>query len=351
MAIEYRLMQQRRGTAAQWAANDVVLLAGEQGFVTGPGTGEARLKVGDGVTLFSALPFVLETDATARAAIVTLEGTATTLDSRVTVLEDAATGGETLADIAGLVSANTAAIALRQTILPEGTNPGDVVFWDGSAYDASAVSPAPTLGTVLFWDPVAGSYVGASGGTPGQALQINPAGRPVWSTNIATGITEAPEDGTPYGRQDASWVSVLPEVAEAPEDGMRYLRKDAAWVVQDAFPMVFAFRGVPAASEASPPVRIPYDYTLAAGSAGHGAARTAATASTVLTILKGATPGAAGTAIATATFTSGDSEPLLVTTGAVDQALLAGDYVWALAPASPDATAADLSIVALLRRD
>lgn len=42
------------------------------------------------------------------------------------------------------------------------------------------------------------------------------------------GITEAPIDGTPYGRQDADWTKVT---GEAPSDGLARGRKDAGWVV------------------------------------------------------------------------------------------------------------------------
>lgn len=45
------------------------------------------------------------------------------------------------------------------------------------------------------------------------------------------GIEEAPEDGTPYVRQDAAWVEAPGgEVEEAPGDGNLYARKDGAWL-------------------------------------------------------------------------------------------------------------------------
>jgi hypothetical protein len=46
---------------------------------------------------------------------------------------------------------------------------------------------------------------------------------------IATKVEEAPEDGTPYSRQDAGWVASPGGVSEAPIDGTAYSRKDGAW--------------------------------------------------------------------------------------------------------------------------
>jgi hypothetical protein len=49
----------------------------------------------------------------------------------------------------------------------------------------------------------------------------------------ATGLGEAPEDGTQYARQDATWVSAT-GLGEAPEDGTQYARQDATWVSADS---------------------------------------------------------------------------------------------------------------------
>ena len=49
-------------------------------------------------------------------------------------------------------------------------------------------------------------------------------------TNLPqTGITEAPEDGKQYAREDAGWTEVAEGVPEAPEDGKQYAREDAGW--------------------------------------------------------------------------------------------------------------------------
>ena len=49
-------IQFKRGTAARWAELNLVLEAGQPGFVTD----ENRLKIGDGVTAWNDLPYVGE---------------------------------------------------------------------------------------------------------------------------------------------------------------------------------------------------------------------------------------------------------------------------------------------------
>ena len=49
-------IQLKRGTAARWAELNLVLEAGQPGFVTD----ENRLKIGDGVTAWNDLPYIGE---------------------------------------------------------------------------------------------------------------------------------------------------------------------------------------------------------------------------------------------------------------------------------------------------
>lgn len=49
-------IQFKRGTAARWAELNIVLEAGQPGFVTD----ENRLKIGDGVTAWNNLPYIGE---------------------------------------------------------------------------------------------------------------------------------------------------------------------------------------------------------------------------------------------------------------------------------------------------
>lgn len=52
------LIKLKRGTAARWAELNLVLAAGEPGFVRD----EFRLKIGDGVTPWNDLPYIGEND-------------------------------------------------------------------------------------------------------------------------------------------------------------------------------------------------------------------------------------------------------------------------------------------------
>lgn len=56
MATELKRMSQLRGSTADWAANDIVLLDGEIGVETRV-DGSMAMKVGDGVTVYSLLPY------------------------------------------------------------------------------------------------------------------------------------------------------------------------------------------------------------------------------------------------------------------------------------------------------
>jgi hypothetical protein len=51
-------LQLKRGTAARWSELNLVLAAGEPGFVTD----ENRLKIGDGITAWNDLPYIGEND-------------------------------------------------------------------------------------------------------------------------------------------------------------------------------------------------------------------------------------------------------------------------------------------------
>jgi hypothetical protein len=73
--VSYRLVQFRRGTAAEWAATNPILAAGEMGYerdvplsdpsstdtfsYTDPAFGSGAIKIGDGVTRWADLPYLL----------------------------------------------------------------------------------------------------------------------------------------------------------------------------------------------------------------------------------------------------------------------------------------------------
>jgi len=113
--------------------------------------------------------------------------------------------------------------------------------------------------------------------------------------------------------------------------------------------MAFVYAGRPPANDRWPPVQVRFAGTIAASDGGSGAARTAATGTAIWTLYRAATPSEAGTAIATLTFTAGNSAPALATTGSADQAVAATDYVWGEWGAQ-DATLADVTCTVTLNR-
>ena len=70
-----------------------------------------------------------------------------------------------------------------------------------------AILPVPGPGEVLVGaQPPEEGYVVIPVGTENQVLTMV-GGVPVWADNDGAGIGEAPSDGTPYSRQDATWVA------------------------------------------------------------------------------------------------------------------------------------------------
>lgn len=279
MATEYRRMQQRRGTSAEWSANNIVPLAGEITLQTGPGTGEARAKIGDGMTPFGTLPWVFEVDQTARDGVAALDGSVASLDTRVSALEDQASAGGSLSELQAQVAQNTTDIQARQMLLPVGASPGDVLFWDGTTFSVTALSPAPQQATMLFWDALTQAYRGTEPGAVGQALIIQPGGVPGWGNpstitytltnrsiplmgsatvvdafNAAAPTIDGDEVVTvtwetfAYHYIGAPGIAITtataadftllgntnPSIDDAPADGQTYGRRDGDWVVLTA---------------------------------------------------------------------------------------------------------------------
>jgi hypothetical protein len=127
------------------------------------------------------------------------------------------------------------------------------------------------------------------------------------------------------------------------------LRGDGSWST-DTRAINFVYDGTPAASEIWPPFKAPFAGTIRNASPGCGAARAAATSSTVWTLYKHTGPSGAGTAIGTLTFTSGSSTPTLVLTGGVDITVTASDYFWAEWQSSQDATLSNVTCTLIIER-
>ena len=116
------------------------------------------------------------------------------------------------------------------------SNPQDTnVLQYNSATGQWINAPAPAAANVNLNDL---GDVDTTAGTTGDILVKQSNGN--WEAKTPAnngGIGEAPEDGTPYVRQDANWIS-MPDngggatlnIDEAPADGVAYTRKDNSWV-------------------------------------------------------------------------------------------------------------------------
>lgn len=107
-------IQTRRGTAAQWTSANPVLAAGEQGYETDTG----KIKVGDGTTAWSALPYPVD-DAAAAAVDATPLAQRAPVHADAHGLSDATTDAER---VTALNAAIADAVATgRRIVLPAGT--------------------------------------------------------------------------------------------------------------------------------------------------------------------------------------------------------------------------------------
>jgi hypothetical protein len=70
MSVRYQTFQFRRGTAAEWTQRNPTLLAGEAGYETDTN----RLKFGDGVRAWSALPYVGDLEGSVLSGLAIAKG-------------------------------------------------------------------------------------------------------------------------------------------------------------------------------------------------------------------------------------------------------------------------------------
>ena len=182
-----------------------------------------------------------------------------------------------------------------------GSNPNKIAIWDGEVGSEAWVYLTPITGLSLFVIDESKEYrwVGAA-----------------W-TEVVTGITDAPSDGTPYSRQDAAWV--------------------VASTSGGAYDFGIAFGGTPTSSEVMGRLSLPRATTCPAnfaGSAGH----------------VGANPTAAfdidvqddGASIGTISIAT-DGSYTFATAGGVEIVIDAGSLVTFVAPVSVDATIVDIN--------
>lgn len=187
MTIDYRRMQQRRGTDTDWTLNNIVLLAGELGVQEDPAGW--RFKIGDGATAWDALPWSGETDPTARAEAAAATAAVAALDIRVVALE---TLPGDLTALQAQVDSQDAAIAAINAGLPAGNAEGDLLYWDGAAFVPTTYTIAN--GSMFYWNATAGEIQALPAPTPGHYLRASVGGLPVWTSDVRVvdGTANAP---------------------------------------------------------------------------------------------------------------------------------------------------------------
>jgi hypothetical protein len=181
-------------------------------------------------------------------------------------------------------------------------------------------------------------------GTPADYWAGDKTWKPVADLITGAGIGEAPMDGEQYARQMGDWSIVTGAVEEAPIDGTPYARQDGGWVAASTgggfastIDMAAFAGGLLQANEIIFRFEFTHAVTVPIGlAASQGSSGTAATASTVLTLRKN------GTSFGTATWAAAGTEPTLAAASATSFAI--GDVFSITAPATPDATLADVSL-------
>lgn len=103
----------------------------------------------------------------------------------------------------------------------------DVTKQDGAFQFDLDYNDFPTIGAV----PAGATYALIFNPATGQYAQL-----PI--SLLGGGISDAPSDGTIYGRKNAAWVATGGGIADAPNDGILYGRKSLAWSAVPAAPLV-----------------------------------------------------------------------------------------------------------------
>lgn len=86
------------------------------------------------------------------------------------------------------------------------TDGSGILSWaDGGGGSSNYTDPLTTDGDIVIRSGGVTTRLGI--GSEGQVLTVS-SGIPSWSAASGGGVEEAPEDGTPYARQDATWVPV-----------------------------------------------------------------------------------------------------------------------------------------------
>jgi hypothetical protein len=196
-------MLQRRGTAAQWAAANPVLGAGELGIVMDTGI----IKVGDGTTPWATLDVVYE----ATPAVLSVFGRTGDITANSTDLEDVTALGSSL--VASVIPDDVLAI-LGATVL------GSTLLRAAGPSAARTALEASTVGTAVF--------MAASAAAARTAIGITTVGAGVATAVDAASARTAIGAGTGNGNGNVTGtgVTAMRSLTQAAYDAL--VTKDAA---------------------------------------------------------------------------------------------------------------------------
>lgn len=196
-------MKLRQGTAGTWAALNPVLLAGEPGYETDT----KRLRIGDGVTAFTSLPFITVDAAAyqpASAKLTALAALTLAADKLIYAIGTDTLATSDLTTFARTLLAGVDAAAMRTTL-----GLGDMSTKDDVAIADIDTTGTPSGNTILYGDGVwrqVGrlSYSNVTGGRAINTTYTNSTGR-IMSVRIIGVTTLANTDlriDTSYGAAD-----------------------------------------------------------------------------------------------------------------------------------------------------
>lgn len=196
-------MKLRQGTAGTWAALNPVLLAGEPGYETDT----KRLRIGDGVTAFTSLPFITVDAAAyqpASAKLTALAALTLAADKLIYAIGTDTLATSDLTTFARTLLAGVDAAAMRTTL-----GLGDMSTKDDVAISDIDTTGTPSGNTILYGDGVwrqVGrlSYSNVTGSRAINTTYTNSTGR-IMSVRIIGVTTIANTDiriDTSYGAAD-----------------------------------------------------------------------------------------------------------------------------------------------------
>lgn len=309
-------IQFRRGTAAEWTAANPTLSAGETGFETDTGA----TKIGTGVATWTSLPYAGGADAsTTGKGIVQLAGDLAGTAAAPTIGAGKVVPSKLGGAVDGQVPSKAAGTDTWTWVAPGAIVPDADATTKGKVQltgDLGGTAASPTVPGLTSKVQLGGDLGGGTISAP-----------QVTATHLASALPQA-QGGTAATSLGAG--AITPTGAGSP----RSLADIAAATL--TYDLLMSFSGKPDADEVLARVEASRAFTVAAALAGTQASSgTAPTAQAVVTLKKNTV------AFGTVTYETSGSVTLASASGAT---FAAGDLLTVHAPASQDATLADLSI-------